>query len=831
MDSDIRADIEAETAAATVIVDRLGIKPRLVVVESKSEPKEAEANDKADVEIQPEGTLEIGVDVTTGIDIPNDLLMLDTIDYGNFILFESHHVLQFVTRAMTVTHSGITPEAIKELISQRVIEALAAQEASRNAGLVVESQSQNGDDDANGNGGNGNRGNNNRDVNQKERNEGARRNAPVTKACTYKDFLNCQPRNFSGTEEVVSLARWFEKMESIFRISNCPSNSQVKFATCTLLDGALIWWNTHVQTIGIDEAYEMPWKDLMKLMIDMQNVARAFTVGNNEKIGYVGSAPYYNKCRLHHEGSCTVKCTNYEKVGHMARDCKTVVAAQTLRAPMANQRVVTCFGYGGQGHYKCDCPKLKIQNQRNKAAKNDACGRAYALGGGDGNPDSNVVTGTFLLSNLYAYILFDSGTDRHFVSTTFSALIDITPTALDISYTVELADGRIAGSNIIIRGYTLNLLDHPFNIDLMPIKLGSFDVIIGMDWLSKYHVVIVCDENIVRIPYGNEILTIRGDRSSDGSNSRLNIISCTKTQKYIKKGCYVFLAQVSVKRTEDKSEEKRLEDVLIVQDFLEVFPKDLSGLPPARQVEFQIDLVPGAAPLTVKNRYPLLRIDDLFDQLQGLSVYSKIDLRSGYHQLRVQEEDIPKTVFKTRYGHYEFQVMPFGLTNAPAEEHEEHLKLILGLLKKEELYTKFSKCDFWLPKVQFLGHVINSEGIHVDPAKIESIKDWASPKTPTEIHQFLGLAGYYRRFIEGFSKIARPMTKLTQKSVKFEWGEKEEVSFQLLKQKLCSASILALPEGSENFVVYCDASHKGVGRGSDAEGENYSIRIPPTQGS
>ncbi|GKA39443.1 putative reverse transcriptase domain-containing protein [Tanacetum coccineum] len=147
--------------------------------------------------------------------------------------------------------------------------------------------------------------------------------------------------------------------------------------------------------------------------------------------------------------------------------------------------------------------------------------------------------------------------------------------------------------------------------------------------------------------------------------------------------------------------------------------------------------------LTVKNRYPLLRIDDLFDQLQGSRVYSKTDLRSGYHQLRVREEDIPNTAFKTRYGHYEFQVMPFGLTNAPTifmdlmnrskEEHAEHLKLILELLKKEELYAKFSKCEFWLSNVQFLGHVINSEGIHVDPTKIESIKDWASPKTPTEI--------------------------------------------------------------------------------------------------
>ncbi|GJX85359.1 putative reverse transcriptase domain-containing protein [Tanacetum coccineum] len=199
--------------------------------------------------------------------------------------------------------------------------------------------------------------------------------------------------------------------------------------------------------------------------------------------------------------------------------------------------------------------------------------------------------------------------------------------------------------------------------------------------------------------------------------------------------------------------------------------------------------------LTVKNRYPLPKIDDLFDQLQGSSVYSKIDLRSGYHQLRVREDDIPKTAFRTRYGHYEFQVMPFGLTNAPADEkeHEEHLRLILELVKKEELYAKFSKC------------------IHVDPAKIESIKDWASPKTPTEIRQFLGLAGYYQRFIKGFSKIAKPMTKLTHKKVAFEWGDKHEAAFQTLKHKLYSAPILALPQGVENFIVYCDASHKGLG--------------------
>ncbi|GJU08761.1 putative reverse transcriptase domain-containing protein, partial [Tanacetum coccineum] len=335
---------------------------------------------------------------------------------------------------------------------------------------------------------------------------------------------------------------------------------------------------------------------------------------------------------------------------------------------------------------------------------NEATVKAYAIGGGGANPDSNVVTGMFFLNNYHASILFDSGADRSFVSSTFSALFDVAPSTLDTSYAVELADGRILETNVVLRGCTFGLLGHPFDIDLMPVELGSFDVIIGMDWLAKYHALIVCDEKVVRILYGDEVLIIRGDDYDGGSKSKLNIISCMKTQKYLQKGCPVYLAQVTSKKTEDQSEEKRLEDVPIVREFLKVFPEDLPGLPPARQVEFQIDLVPGAAlvarapyrlapaelqdlstqlqelsnrefirpssspwgapvlfvkkkdgsfrmcidyrelnRLTVKNRYPLPRIDDLFDQLQGSRVYSKIDLRSGYHQPRVREEGIPKT--------------------------------------------------------------------------------------------------------------------------------------------------------------------------------------------
>ncbi|KAL4017951.1 hypothetical protein IC575_021530 [Cucumis melo] len=247
--------------------------------------------------------------------------------------------------------------------------------------------------------------------------------------------------------------------------------------------------------------------------------------------------------------------------------------------------------------------------------------------------------------------------------------------------------------------------------------------------------------------------------------------------------------------------------------------------------------------VTVKNRYPLPRIDDLFDQLQGATVFSKIDLRSGYHQLRIRDGDIPKTAFRSRYGHYEFVVMSFGLTNAPAvfmdlmnrvfkdfldsfvivfiddiliyskteAEHEEHLHQVLETLRANKLYAKFSKCEFWLRKVTLLGHVVSSEGVSVDPAKIEAVTNWPRPSTVSEIRSFLGLAGYYRRFVEDFSRIASPLTQLTRKGTPFVWSPACERSFQELKQKLVTAPVLTVPDGSGNFVIYSDASKKGLG--------------------
>ncbi|GKA10149.1 putative reverse transcriptase domain-containing protein [Tanacetum coccineum] len=611
---------------------------------------------------------------------------------------------------------------------------------------------------------------------------GVRRTERTARECTYTDFLKCQPLNFKGTEGVAGLSQWFERMESVFHISNCTVENQVKFATCTLHSVALTWWNTHVKTVGHDAAYGMPWKTLMKMMTDKyyprneikkleieiwdlkvkesdkiekyvgglpdmihgsvvaskpktmqdaveiatelmdkkirtfaerqteskrkfedtsrntqnqqqqqnkrQNTGRAYTARTGEKKPYGGSKPLCSKCNYHHDGPCAPKCHKCNKVGHFARDCRSTANANNAnnQKGTGSGQKPTCYECGVQGHFKRECPKLKNNNNRgNQVGGGNAPAKVYAVGHAGTNPDSNVMTGTFLLNNRYASILFDTGADRSFVSTAFSSQIDITPTALDHYYDVELADGRIIGLNTILRGCTLNILNHPFNIDLMPIELGSFDAIIGMDWLVKYQAIIVCAEKIVRIPWGNETLIIHGDGSNQGNEA--------------------------------------------------LFLEDLSGLPPTRQVEFQIDLIPGAAPVArAPYRLTPSEMKELSEQLKELSakgfirpssspwgapflfvkkkdgsVYSKIDLRSGYHQLRVREEDIPKMAFRTRYGHYEFQVMPFGLMNAPT--------------------------------VQFLGHVIDSQGIHVDPAKIESIKDWESPKMPTKIRQFLGLAG------------------------------------------------------------------------------------------
>ncbi|KZV15581.1 hypothetical protein F511_43351 [Dorcoceras hygrometricum] len=510
-------------------------------------------------------------------------------------------------------------------------------------------------------------------------------------------------------------------------------------------------------------------------------------------------------------------------------------------------------------------------------------------------PDE-VIAGNCYLCNFPAYVLIDTGASHTFISENFvvSHKLSAEPLTEIVSVSSPLGKGML--SITAVRNCMLQFEDHAIEIDCVVLGLFDFYCIVGIDMLTKYRATVDCFQKVVRFkPENADEWKFYGK----GSRARIPLIYAITMNNLLQKGAEGFL----IYAIDTKKSSPNLVDIPVVSEFADVFPDEIPGLPPYREVDFSIELLPGTQPIskapyrmapielkelkdqledlltkgyirpsvspwgapvlfvrkkygsmrlcidyrqlnkaTVKNKYPLPRIDDLFDQLQGSTVYSKIDLRSGYHQLRVRDEDIPKTVFRTRYGHYEFVVMPFGLTNAPTvfmslmnrvfqrylddfvivfiddiliysknlNDHTSHLRTVLQTLRDEKLYAKLSKCEFWLQRVVFLGHIISGAGISVDPSKIEAVINWPRPKSVPEIRSFMGLAGYYRRFIQDFSSIAKPITQLTQKNAPFVWTEACEISFLELKKRLTTAPVLTIPLGTGGFVVYCDASHQGL---------------------
>ncbi|GKB39398.1 putative reverse transcriptase domain-containing protein, partial [Tanacetum coccineum] len=670
--------------------------------------------------------------------------------------------------------------------------------------------------------------------------------------CSYKEFLASNPKEYDGKGDVVVLTHWIEKMEFVHDMSGCSINQNVKYTTGSFVSKALTWWNSQIRMLSREVVVSMSWNDIKFMMIqkfcpshEMQKleselwnhamvgaVHAAYTdrfhdlawlvphlvtpesrmikryvyglalqirmmvaatkpktmqkavqisgaltdeavrngsikkVEKRENVGepskdrsgrddnkrtrtgnvfattvnpvgreYTGTWP---KCTTYNSyyvpsGPCPT-CFNYNRPGHLVRDCRGV-PRNVNPVNARNPTIKACYECGSTDHVRSVCSRLNRargpkENRPNQVSANNggqgrgnqgnqARGRAFMLGAEEARHDPNIVTGTFNLNNHFATTLFDSGADYSFVSTSFIPLLGLGPSDLGFRYEIEIASGQLVEIDKVIKGCKLEIEGHVFDIDLIPFRHVSFDVIIGMDQLSNYKAEIICHEKVVRIPLPDDKV-LRVVRERPEEKARLLMSA--------------------------KASDKKQEEIVVVRDFPEVFPDDLSGLLPIREIEFRIELIPGATPVE-KSPYRLApsELEELPGQLKELQNKGFIRPSSS----------------------------PWGAL--------------------------------------FLRHVINGNGIHVDPSKIEAVKNWKAPRTPTEVRSFLGLARYYLRFIENFSKIAKSLTVLTQKSKTFDWGKEQELTFQTLKDKLCNAPVLALPDGPEDFVVYCDASGIGLG--------------------
>nr|GEW99958.1 putative reverse transcriptase domain-containing protein [Tanacetum cinerariifolium] len=608
---------------------------------------------------------------------------------------------------------------------------------------------------------------------------GGQDRAPLVRECTFSSFMKCNPTPFHGKEGAIELCRWFKKSDMVFSISDCAKRNKMmmeefcpdeevqrmedelrslklrdtniaaytqRFNELVLLCPKAVLTEknkveayikglpenikgevTSSRPVNLNETVRMA-HTLMEQKIQAkaeriaegnkrkcknsqggnrnnnnnrgnyqdnnrhhqynnqrQGNARALTNAPAEQSGYKGNKPLCNNCKKHHTGNCMLTCRNWGRPGHYVRDCRKKAVA------------------------------TGVNTQSTLEAEKDQ--------------GPNVVMGTFLLNNRYATVLFDSGSDKSFVNTSFSHLIDVDPVRLDTSYEVKLADGRVASTNIDLKGCTINLVGHLFKIDLMPIELGTFNVIIGMDWLVEQDAIIECGKKVVHVPYKNKTLVVEGDRGT----SRLKVISCIKARKYIERVVSCLWRMRCTSRT-------RALPVSAIRD--EGISETITRV--------------------VRKR---------IHSPELITVGSTSAIRKEEGQILPSTYE--RAIINSVLGRKTFPSLPLG-PGMNKEEHEEHQKTILELLKKEQLYATFSKCDFWLESVQILGHVIDSEGIR-------------------------------------FSLISKPLTKLTQKNKKFEWETEAEEAFLTLKQKLCCVPILALPEGSEDFVVYCDALLRGFG--------------------
>ncbi|KAJ9556097.1 hypothetical protein OSB04_010711 [Centaurea solstitialis] len=733
---------------------------------------------------------------------------------------------------------------------------------------------------------------------------------------TFKDFMACQPPFFEGKKDPMACYRWYSAVEGSFRTCGCPDGSKVLFAVNLLRSAGKDWWDLVLKRYTEAQITTLTWEEFRAMFdeefaprIEKERIAAEFlkltqttelvneiTAQFLEKLlfvpGYANDeslkmARYVGILKTEVKGAvATGRCKTFSDMVEVARAQELVLEerqqgkrkAEDQPAPTkkfkgrgavvgAGPRVVPSAGgiTGATRHIKPDCPQLKRApalapapatlmitdcTTKGKSGATTTRGRAFQMTAEEAQTAPDVITGIFPVNSKPALVLFDTGATWSYVSRRFCKDFQIEFGNLDSPLAIDVAVEEVQVVQHVYRGCSIDIFGVRFSINLIPIPMNGVDVVVGIDWMFPNRATTDVAGQLVRIqnPSGGELVVY-----GKGRRVSTSFCSVAKARKYIQWGCAGFLVYAMA----DQTEERKLSvaDVPVVSEFPDVFPEDLPGLPPDRQIEFGIDLVPGAAPIarvpyrlappklqelseqlqelsgkefirpssspwgapilfvkkkdgshrmcidyrgfnkvTIKNRYPLPRIDDLFDQLQGASWFSKIDLRSGYHQLKCSN---------SFHGPYE--------PDLSREEHVVHLREVLEVLRRERLYAKFSKCAFWLQEVQFLAHIANREGIKVDLAKNEALMNLEVPKAPTEIRSFLGLAGYYRRFTQDFSKIAVPLTRLMKKSEPYIWGSEQQMTFETLRRKLCEAPVLTLPDGVEDMTVYCDASRLGLG--------------------
>ncbi|GJZ60963.1 putative reverse transcriptase domain-containing protein [Tanacetum coccineum] len=742
---------------------------------------------------------------------------------------------------------------------------------------------------------------------------------PVTIHTWLERFNKQKPRSFEKAVAPVDAENGISHMEKIFDVMDCNDAFKTRLAVYKFEGDALAWWKAYKQAKGGDVwVLTLTWAAFKELSerSDKRHKSGDRYQSATQQNSYRGHDQKNDRQGSDRQGGGGILVLDATKGTEVSNptDLPTLVPS----SPGYPLRVIlTLFAT----HVDVDTQESVVvllvlasnvarlvifTDKKNIGAsssghadkKPDASGRVFALTQDQAANTSGTITGALFIFGRAVFVLFDTGATHSVISTKFASCFTMTPILLDHVLCISTPMKDSARITHVYRDLPLQFDDKIRSVNALPLDMCEFDIILGIDWLAAHRATIDCHSR--RVIFG-DIHAPEFIYHGSLPGKSMKIISALKARTLLSHGCEGFLATIH----DTTSDVSSIHDQPIVSEFQDVFPEELPGIPPIRDVEFNIELIPGAEPIskapyrmapielkelkdqlqellergfirpsvspwgapvlfvkkkdgsmrlcidyrelnkiTIRNRYPLPRIDDLFDQLQGAKHFSKIDLRSGYHQLRVKEQDISKTAFRTRYGHYEFLVMPFGLTNAPAvfmdlmnrvfhefldkfvivfiddilvfskskEEHEEHLRTVLQILRQEKLYAKFSKCEFWLSKVAFLGHIVSAEGITMDPAKVEAITKWPRPTSVTEVRSFLGLAGYYRRFVEGFSRLALPLTKLMRKGEKFVWNEEREKSFEELKQRLVSAPILTLPSGTGGFQIYSDASKKGLGR-------------------